>query len=452
MFTIEEILFCTNGKIVNSYPALRVRGVSTDTRTIRPGDLFVALSGKNFDGHQFIKNAISKKASALLVSKKILLPHARIPTIIVEDTLQAYCALAKYHRARFSIPVIALTGSVGKTTTKELLGKVLSSHFHLLKNFQTENNEIGVAKTLLQLNNKHSLAVLEFGTNHFGEIERLARMGQPTIAILTNIGDSHLEFLKNRQGVFKEKSNIFRCSPRLECIVYNSDDDWLATIGIRYPKTDVLRFSIDKKSHYQAKNITAKGMRITFQVGSEKFSLKTLSKENVYNALVAIALGRKFRVPYAQIKRSLWNFRFPKGRQNILKVSGRWVIDDTYNANPASVSSALNALELFPSSGKKYFVFGDMKELGRSSRTAHQRVGRLSADKGVKVLLAYGTWSRIASEQACKHGVESHHYSRQEKIVEYLMQNTLPADVILIKGSRGMRMEHIVNKLQACHF
>ncbi len=452
MFTIEEILSCTNGKILSSCSKLRVRGVSTDTRTIRPGDLFVALKGKNFDGHQFIKKAIRKKASALLVSQKISLPHVRIPIVVVKDTLRAYCAIAKYHRERFSIPVIALTGSVGKTTTKELTGKVLSSHFCLLKNFQTENNEIGVAKTLLQLNDKHELVVLEFGTNHFGEIERLTRMGQPTIAILTNIGDSHLEFLKDRHGVFKEKSNIFRCSPRMECIIYNADDDWLKTIGVRHPKADVLRFSINSRSHYQAKNIKAKGMQTVFQVGREEFSLKTLSKDNVYNALVAIALGHKFRVPYAQIKRSLWSFRFPKGRQNILKINGRWIIDDTYNANPTSVSSALNVLELFPSSGKKCFVFGDMKELGRSSRIAHQRVGRLSADKGVKLFLTFGAWSQIASEQARKYGVESYHCSRQEMIVEYLAQKTLPADVILIKGSRGMHMEHIVNKIQACHF
>jgi len=452
MFTIEEVCFCTHGKLLSGDAKLRMKGVSTDTRTLRPGALFVALKGKNFDGHKFVQIAVAKKARALLVSDKASLPKASIPVILVSDTLKAYCALARYHRERFSIPVIALTGSAGKTTTKELLAQVLSQRFRLLKNFQTENNEIGVAKTLLQLRKSHELAILEFGTNHFGEIERLTRMGQPTMVLLTNIGDSHLEFLKSRQGVFREKSGIFRYSSRLKDIFYNADDVWLKKIGSKYKNASATTFSINKKSHYQARKIMLSGFLLSFSVGKENFCLKISSRDNIYNALAAIAFGKRFHITSALIKRSLQQVKFPQGRQNVLKVNGRWIIDDTYNANPTSVASALRSLELFPAKGKKFFVFGDMRELGKASRRAHQAIGALSAGCGVDMLLTYGSWSKLTISEAGKKGIPGCHCISYEEIVKHLVHQTLPGDVILIKGSRGMRMESVIEKLRACHF
>ncbi|MCX5681263.1 MAG: UDP-N-acetylmuramoyl-tripeptide--D-alanyl-D-alanine ligase, partial [Candidatus Omnitrophica bacterium] len=248
MLTINDILLYTKGCLLSGNPNAKISGVSTDTRNLKKGELFVALQGKNFNGHKFIKLAIEKKASAVLISDKSVVSKVKIPVIYCSDTLKAYCDIARGYRSKFSIPVIAITGSVGKTTTKELIAKVLSKHFCLLKNYQTENNEIGVAKTLLKIHPRHEVAVLEFGTNHFGEIDRLAHMGRPTAAVLTNIGDSHLEFLKNRQGVFREKSDIFREINNKGNIIYNNDDPRLRTIHKKRLLAHTITFAIDSKA------------------------------------------------------------------------------------------------------------------------------------------------------------------------------------------------------------
>ena len=199
MLTIKEILAYTNGSLLRGDSCIEMSGVSTDTRTLKKGELFIALKGANFDGHKFLTTAAQKGAAVLLVSSKAAGAKINLPVVLCKDTTKAYSDIAGGYRNRFKLPVIAITGSVGKTTTKELMAQVLSKRFNLLRNYQTENNEIGVSKTLLKLTSRHRAAVLEFGTNHFGEIERLTTIGKPTIAVLTTIGDSHLEFLKDLQ-------------------------------------------------------------------------------------------------------------------------------------------------------------------------------------------------------------------------------------------------------------
>jgi len=452
MITISDVIHYSKGRLLQGNPERCVVSISTDTRTLRKGSLFVALRGKHFDGHKFIQEAIKKGASALLVSKKVSSVPSAIAVIRAADTLKAYGDLARGYRKRFSIPVISITGSVGKTTTKELIGAVLSKSFNLLKNYQTENNEIGVAKTLLNLNARHTIAVLEFGTNHFGEIKRLASMGKPTIAVLTNIGESHLEFLKNRQGVFKEKSDIFKQLTRKDYIVYNNDDDLLRTIFRRKILAKKVTFAIDQRACYQAKNIIFGKKSLSFDVCGQKFSLKTLSRENIYNALAAIAIGRLQGLSWAAIHSSLGRAKFPKGRQNLCNVSGVWMIDDTYNANPTSVASALMTLSRFPVKGKRFFVFGDMRELGPMSKQAHERVGKLVAEQRVDFLYTYGSWSRVTSKIAEKNEICCCHCVSHEEIVKVLKKSVRPGDLILVKGSRGMHMEKVVEKIKAFHF
>lgn len=454
---IKDILKYTGGTLLQGSAQNKVSGISTDSRTVKRGELFIALKGKNFDGHKFLDTAAKKQAAAFLVSKKIQAPQG-VAVILCKDTTTSYSDIASGYRDRFKIPVVGITGSVGKTTTKELMAAVLSKRFNVLKNFQTENNEIGVSKTLLKLTPKHKAAVLEFGTNHFDEIKRLASVGKPTIAVMTNIGDSHLEFLKNRQGVFREKSSIFRASPLCRTIIYNNDDPLLRKItGIwgQTPKGLTLKgltprritFGIDQKADYQAKNICFKGTGLSFSVKGHAFSLKTLSRDNIYNALAGIAAARLLGVSFASIRRSLALAPFPAGRQNISRKGGIWVIDDTYNANPTSTASALRTLSSFPSKGKKVFVFGDMLELGRASGPAHLKIGALTAASKVDTLFTFGRWSKLTSQTAGKRGISVKHFRSHEEILTALKKILKPGDVVLVKGSHSMHMEKVVANL-----
>lgn len=425
----------------------KVSGISTDTRTLKKGQLFIALIGKNFDGHKFLSIAVQKKAAVLLVSKKVQAAQG-VAVILCKDTTEAYSDIAHGYRKKFSIPVIAITGSVGKTTTKELMAEVLLKRFCLLKNYQTENNEIGVSKTLLKLTARHKAVVLEFGTNHFGEIERLATVGEPTVAVLTTIGDSHLEFLKNRQGVFREKSSIFRATNTCRMIIYNNDDPWLCRIKKLCPRARKITFGIDKAATYQAKNISFSLKGLSFCVGRTQFSLKTLSRENIYNALAVVAVGRLMGLSNDVIKRSLARADFPRGRQNISRMGGAWVIDDTYNANPTSVASALQTLARFPSKGKRFFVFGDMLELGKASAKAHRMIAALAKKNNVSRVLTFGRWSKLTTQAAVRVGVNARHFKSHDEIVHELRKSLKSGDVVLVKGSHSMRMDQVVEKLR----
>jgi len=451
MMTVGDIVRCSRGRLLKGDAQKEIANISTDTRTLAKGSLFVALKGKNFDGHKFVEEALKKGASALLVSRRINVPSNPVSVIRVQDTLRAYGDLARYHRTRFSIPVVAITGSVGKTTTKELLGSVLASRYNIIKNYQTENNEIGVAKTVLGLRSRHQIAVLEFGTNHFGEIRRLACIGQPTVAVLTNIGESHLEFLKDRRGVFKEKSDIFKYLAPQGYIVYNKDDDLLKEISGKKLSARKLTFAINKKADYQATRIVFNDKGLSFYVNRRQFFLQTLSRENIYNALAAIAVGRLQGLSWEKIRRSLAGAAFPKGRQNIFKANGVWVIDDTYNANPTSVASALRTAGRFEIKGKRFFIFGDMRELGTASKKAHEHIGDLVVENKIDVLLTYGRWSKLTSQKV-RSKVLSCHFLSHEEILNILKKSLSPGDLVLVKGSRGMRMEKIAEKIKTFHF
>lgn len=440
--TINDILKYTGGILLQGSAAKKVSGISTDTRTLKKGQLFVALIGKNFDGHKFLDDAAKKQAAAFLISRKVLIPKG-VTAILCKDTTTAYSDIASGYRSRFKIPVVGITGSVGKTTTKELMAEVLSKRFCILKNYMTENNEIGVSKTLFKLTPYHQAVVLEFGTNHFGEIERLSAVGQPTIAVLTTIGDSHLEFLKNKQGVFREKSKIFLRTKTCHAVVYNNDDPWLRKISCLAGRLRKITFGIDTPAKFRAQKIAYSQTGLSFYVGRERFSLKTLSRENIYNALAVIAVGRLLGISYESIRRSLACAAFPKGRQNITRADGVWLIDDTYNANPTSVASALHTLSRFPSKGKRFFVFGDMLELGKASASAHRKIGNLAIKHHVDHLFTFGRWSKLASN-AVEKKIASHHFVSHKNIVSVLKKNVCPGDVILFKGSRGMHMEKAV--------
>ena len=449
MLTVKEILKATRGKLVQGNPATVVKRVSTDSRDAQKGDLFIALIGDNFDGHDFIVQAVKKQASALVVSKKIAVPD-NIPVISVPDTAKALGNIAQFYRKSFRIPVIAVTGSTGKTTAKEMIAQVLSARYKVLKNISTENNHIGVPLTILRLRKTHHIAVLELGTNHFGEIRYLTQIAQPTVSVLTNIGESHLEFLKNLSGVFKEKFDIVRYMRPGGRVIFNNDDSYLTKIGVKKLKNRCISFGIYKKADYRATSIR-KNSAVKFRINrDEEIILHSSALHNVYNALSAICCGRLFKISYNDIRKAIKGFTPPKGRQVVHKRGSYAIIDDTYNSNPLSLKSAIDTLSRFHPAGRKILVCGDMLELGRESKRLHSEIGEVVARSGIDGVFSLGKDSRWLSQAAKKKNsrIDSDHFSLKGNLHRRLQQYIKPGDVILVKGSRRLRMEETVEFLK----
>lgn len=452
MLTLQEIIEATQGKLLEGKPII-VTGVSTDSRTVKRGDIFIALSGEKFDGHDYILDVIKKGARAILVSKNVK-ASVGIAVVQVKDTGKALGHLAAFYRLKFNIPVIALTGSAGKTTTKEMLAHVLSSQYKVLKNIKTENNHIGVPQTLLRLDKNYDMAVLEFGTNQPGDIDWLSFIAKPNVVIFTNIGDSHLEKLKNREGVFKEKFRIVAHMAREGKIVFNADDPYLSRIQKLKLTQQKIGYSIKRKSLYRAEKIAlTQDGQIKFQVKNQTLVLNAIARHFVYNALAVIACADLFRIKASNLKKTLKTFMNCSGRQEIKRMKGLTIIDDTYNANPTSLKSAVDSLNEIPAQGRKILVCGDMLELGKDSKKLHADAGIHISRSRIDQVLTYGQHayeiSRLLMRTSKK--IEATHYESLEKLEQDLHHICRKNDIVLVKGSRGMRMERVVEALKT-HF
>src|SRR3989338_2577782 len=354
MFNVEELQKASQGKLIQGKSSARVKGVSINSRAIKKGEVFIAIPGPNFDGHDFVTDAIKKKAAVVIVTKNLKRIPGYIPVIQVKDTVKALGKIARAFRDRFSIPVIAITGSAGKTTTKEMLAYTLGNDFNVLKNIKTENNHIGVPLTLLKLKPKHEIAVIELGTNRPKDIRWLTYIVNPQVAILTNIGESHLELLKSPSGVFQEKFDLVSGMKEGGTVIFNADDVYLNKIPSYRFAHKIVKYAIKNKADYQAGAIENHNGFLRFSVNGKKgWRLRTLAQHNIYNALVAISCGKQFKMSELAIQKRLARFRFPAGRQNVGKVGGCWLIDDTYNANPVSLRSALQTLSSLNVRGRK---------------------------------------------------------------------------------------------------
>ncbi len=449
--TLTQILTATGGTLIHGrHPPRRFTGVSIDSRTLKRGNVFVAINGKNLDGHRFIAQALRKGASLLVVSEKI--PGVKnIPVILVRDTTVALGQIAGAYRKNFNIPVIAITGSAGKTTTKDMIAAVLESKFKVLKNARTLNNQYGVSLTILGLKPVHDVLVIELGTNNPGEIQWLATIAQPTIAVLTNIGESHLEGLKNRMGVYREKSAIFRGIGAKGHVVFNNDDPYLRKIAAEKDRPRTITYGIERKSDLQAGQIHVKNNRkMCFHVSGHGFILNTPAPCYVYNALAAIACGRLLKVSDRDSKKALEKLTFGNRRQEIREIGGVTLIDDTYNSNPVSVRNALKTFDSLSAPGKKIFITADMLELGARSMPLHREKGRWIANSSVDVAITVGKFSRYAAERirAENSRIDVFHHASVTGIPQRLKKLCAPGDIVLVKGSRGMKMERVVEFLQ----
>lgn len=448
-FTVKELLKATGGRLLQGSFSARVFGVSTDTRTVRPWELFVAIKGKNLNGHDFISAAIRKSAGGLILSeKKDAIFPKDLPVILVKDTTRAFGDIARFHRKRFDIPVIAITGSNGKTTVKEMAAAVLQQRFKTLKSEGTQNNHIGVPRTLLKLNAKHQAAILEFGSNHPGEISYLTNIALPTAAIIINIGLSHLEFFKTLGGVFKEKKSLLNGLQRPRLAILNNDDPFLQQTRNRDLK--IVTFGINQKSKFMAGDILRDEDRLSFLVnGRYKIGLNTPARHNIYNALGAIACARSLRVDFDSIKKALAKFKFPEGRLKIRRFKGIKIIDDTYNANPLSLKCAVDVLVGY-NSHRKIAVCADMKELGDKSNELHLSLGKYIGQSSIDLLITVGRLARYISAGAKKEGMQAdrvYHVDSIQQAAQSLARIIRPHDIVLVKGSRSMAMEKVIERL-----
>jgi len=449
---IKEVIFAVEGHTEKEISG-SILGVSTDSRTIEPGRLFIPLVGENFDGHDFIKQALDKGATFALCEinkKNKLLFFDRV--IFVKNTHQALMNLASYYRSLFDIPFVAVTGSVGKTTTKNMIAEVLKTKYRVLKTEGNYNNEIGLPLTLFNLDKSHQIGVVEMGMSGFGEISRMVNIVKPHVAVITNIGISHIEKLGSKENIAKAKMEILEPLKPDDLAVLNADSEELWEKKNDLP-TRSIYFGI-KRGHIRAENISSLGERgIAFDLISEtgKFSLRLSlpGTHNVYNALAAIAVGMEYGVSLQNIAHTLAQIK-PAHMRSELKISffGAVIIDDCYNASPDSMKSALNLLYDMGKGKKKAAILGDMLELGEYSPAAHYNVGKYAAGK-TDMLVAVGSYAQDMArgfEEGKSDGI-IYIYENTAKAADSILTLVQDYDIILVKASRGMKMEQIVSKL-----
>ena len=449
MFSLKDILDATGGTLCSGTHKMRFSGVSIDSRTVRPKEIFLAIRGQNFDGHDYISQAVGQGAAGVVFSDPAKAPSFRkdVAGVQVPNTVMALGALARYHRERFDIPVIAITGSSGKTTTKEMVAWVLGAKYEVHKNHGTQNNLIGVPLTLLSIHSKHDLCVIEMGTNRKGEIHRLTQIAQPNVGLITNIGPAHLEFLENLKGVYKEKIELVRNLAAPGIALLNKSDIALAKLS-RVRTRPIFFYGINRDCEFNATEINYKPDGITFLLNNAHvMEIKHAALHNVSNAMAAIGCGLLFGLDIGTIRERIRTFDSPEMRLKEIRLKDCVVIDDSYNSNPQSLKQAIDVLCRHAPAGRRILVMGDMMELGDKSQEFHVYFGNYISKKPIDLLITMGSCSRWTSESARKCGMRSEavfHADDCPQVLEFLGAQVRAGDILLVKGSRCMKMERIV--------
>lgn len=434
---------------------ITLSGVSTDTRTIRPGELFVALCGEIFDGHGFVKKAFEQGAAAAVIAKEARPVRGR-PCLRVPDTLRALGDLAAWLRQRQPLKVLAVTGSNGKTTTKEMLIKIISRKYKTLATRGNFNNLVGLPLTMFGLRPRHRAAVLEMGMNRPGEIARLTEIARPDVGLVTNIGLAHIKGLGDLRGVAQAKGELYAGLKNRAVAVVNQDDPLVTEMAGAFGG-EKLTFGFSPQAQVYVRGLRRRGLRgSAFEIVTPsgppaqiRFSL--LGRHNVANALAAAAGALALGLTTEDIRAGLEDFRPFPGRMNLKRLKGPvYLFDDTYNANPASTKAALQVLAALRGRGRILAVLGDMLELGPAAGTEHAVIGRTAAEMGVDILAAVGTEARALADEAGKTGMPKTRalwFAEAKEAADWLQNEIRPYDRVLVKGSRGMRMERIVRRL-----
>lgn len=452
--TLDEILTAVNGTLLGEFRELdtKVEGVETDSRTIHPGALFVPLVGERFDGHAYINSALENGAAGCFTAREreTYLPGKFY--IKVSSPLRALRDLAAYYRTRFPIPLVGITGSVGKTTTKDMIAAVLGVKYNVLKTEGNMNSREGMPLTLLRLNRSHEIAVIEMGMSQAGEIDYLSGIAKPDVAVITNVGDAHIENLGSRENIFKAKCEIFNNLRQDGAAVLNGDDELLRTLRQSVPFEMVFCGS-SEGTDYRAVDIGAgEGNSIccTAVTPGESFVMEipALGRHMIYPALMAAAVGRRFGMTREQILEGIQRFEPTKMRMNVLRRGeGITILNDAYNANPQSMRAAIGVLS-DSKSAFKLAVLGDMFELGSLAPALHAGVGEYLGKAGIDCLVAVGALSEHMAKAARAAGVPAvFHCPDKGAAIPVLKDAVRPDSTILVKASRGMAMEELVDYL-----
>lgn len=437
MFTLTQWsrwLGCKQPELDVSFSA-----VSTDSRHIKPGELFVALKGEQFDGHDFIEQAKFNGAVAVLSEK----PTAALPYLQVSDTQLALGKVAAAWLRELNLPVAAVTGSNGKTTVKEMIACILREKFNVHWSQGNLNNQYGLPLTLLKLKPEHECVVLEMGANHPGEIAYLTKLAPPKVALINNVFPAHTEGFGSIDGVARSKAEIYQGLREDGIALVNVDDKyadyWHQLIGNK----SIITFGLSEQADVRGKLLSPSEFELITPKGSIMIKLQLLGEHNIRNAVAASAVAYAWQLPLTSIKAGLEKMQPVKGR--LVSCEGRHgnlVIDDTYNANPGSVAAAIKVLASYP--GTRILVLGDMRELGDEAANYHREVGQIAAQNGIDYLFACGDLSQYAVAEMPNTG---YHFASQEALVVELNKKLTPQTVVLVKGSRGMKMENVVKEL-----
>jgi len=449
--TIGEIIDAAKGELIKGNREHLVSNITIDSRIVKKDDCYIAIVGKTLNGHNFGYEAIEKGATTIIAHQllEVLSPVNNL--IKVKNTTRALGDIALYYRRKFTPRVVAITGSNGKTTTKEMIGHILHNKLKTVKAPNSFNNDIGVPLTVLNIDSHTQALILEMEMNELGGIRRLCDIALPQIGVVTNIGDTHLEFLKDRDGVAQEKSELLESIALFGTAVLNADDELVMQIGDKYEYKDKITYGLGDHANIYAsdiKNLYESGTEFKL-CGKYPVRLSVPGIYNIYNALAAVGVARIFDIGYEEIVSLLTSFKLTSMRMERLNIHGIEIINDAYNANPQSMLASLQTFAQFPSQERKVLILGDMLELGKKSKELHKNVGKNLPD-GMNLLVTVGKGAKFIAQQAkyAKKIEQILSFADAEEAANKLVDIIKINDKILIKGSRAMKLEKIINKLK----
>ncbi|MGD1000549.1 MAG: UDP-N-acetylmuramoyl-tripeptide--D-alanyl-D-alanine ligase [Candidatus Brocadiia bacterium] len=429
-----------------------ITGVSTDSRVVRPGEMFFALTGARSDGHDFVRSALERGAACAVVSRDVDVPHAMRDRVVrVKDTLRALGQSARAYRRTWGGKVIAVTGSNGKTTTREMIYHILSAHMPCHRSPKSFNTDVGVSLTLFQADPTDRVIVLEMGTNAPGEIAELTQIAEPDLGVITNIGETHLEGLGSIEGVAKAKAELLDALGRDSAAFLNADDPWFEFLAKRV-QGKVISYGTRREAAFRGHDLQSFEGGHSFIIrGGLRVEIPVPGRHNVLNALAALAVADYLGLCLSDAAARMATFRLPEMRYQVEQIRGITVVFDGYNANPGSMSAAIAAFSKTEVPGRRVAVLGDMMELGLRSEQLHEALGAEVARSGVNALWAVGKFAPLVARSAEKNGLDGHVSQADDvgPVVRHVCEYLQPGDAVLVKGSRGMKMERLVEELRA---
>ena len=451
---LAEFKAAINAEVLNQQQLL-ITEVAIDSRKLSGGEVFFALEGENFDGHDFINQAVKKGVKAVVVDNKAKLPaELNLPVFLVEDTLTALQDLAKFNCENSNVSVVAITGSTGKTTTKDFIASLLEQRYNVLKTAGNYNNEIGLPLTLLKLDETYDLAVVEMGMRGLGEIDFLAQLAKPEVGVITNVGTVHLELLKTRDNIARAKAELVENLPASGLAVLNADDQRVIKMK-DLTQADYISYGVKQAANVSASQIKAVATKVEFK--AEMPDAKTFSitlpiqgSYNVYNALAALAVADRFDLNLSEIKAGFKNLQLSQMRNQLINTkAGFKLINDVYNANPTSMKAALDTLSELEANSR-IAILGDMFELGHLAKEQHYKLGEYISKQKIDYLITIGELAENIVKGAVENGfIKANTFSFVEKeaVIDKALELVNADDIILVKGSRGMKLEEVVERI-----